>query len=294
MIETRLLYYFLAIAREQSITRAAETLHITQPTLSKQMMELEGQLGKQLLVRGKKKIMLTEEGVFLRNRAQEMMSLMDKTESAFQGEAELISGDVYLGSGETPFMKVIADVFKHMQQEYPKVALHIHSGDVDTLLERLDKGLLDACLLFAPPRQEKYEYMKLKHRDRFGLLMPQNCFLAEKTAVSFNDLQDLPIVFPDQAYEGKERLEWFGEHYEQLNIVATYNLLYNATFLVEEGIGYAFCLEGLVDTEGQRNLVFRPFTPEIYGELYIVTKKYQVFSSAGKIFLQRLSEGRDR
>ena len=117
MIETRLLYYFLAIAREQSITRAAETLHITQPTLSKQMMELEGQLGKQLLVRGKKKIVLTEEGIFLRNRAQEMMSLMDKTESAFQGEAELISGDVYLGSGETPFMKVIADVFKHMQQE---------------------------------------------------------------------------------------------------------------------------------------------------------------------------------
>ena len=294
MIETRLLYYFLAIAREQSITRAAETLHITQPTLSKQMMELEGQLGKQLLVRGKKKIVLTEEGVFLRNRAQEMMSLMDKTESAFQGEAELISGDVYLGSGETPFMKVIADVFKHMQQEYPKVALHIHSGDVSTLLERLDKGLLDACLLFAPPRQEKYEYMKLKHRDRFGLLMPRNCSLAEKAVVSFADLQDLAIIFPDQAYEGKERLEWFGERYEQLNIAATYNLLYNATFLVEEGIGYAFCLEGLVDTEGRRTLVFRPFAPEIYGELYIVTKKYQVFSSAGKIFLQRLSEGCDR
>ena len=294
MIETRLLYYFLAIAREQSITRAAETLHITQPTLSKQMMELEGQLGKQLLVRGKKKIVLTEEGVFLRNRAQEMMSLMDKTESAFQGEAELISGDVYLGSGETPFMKVIADVFKHMQQEYPKVALHIHSGDVDTLLKRLDKGLLDACLLFAPPRQEKYEYMKLKHRDRFGLLMPRNCSLAEKAVVSFADLQDLAIIFPDQAYEGKERLEWFGERYEQLNIAATYNLLYNATFLVEEGIGYAFCLEGLVDTEGRRTLVFRPFAPEIYGELYIVTKKYQVFSSAGKIFLQRLSEGCDR
>ena len=165
MIETRLLYYYLSVAREQSITHAAEALHITQPTLSKQMMELESQLGKQLFIRGKKKIILTDEGVFLRNRAQELMSLMDKMESAFQTETELVAGDIHLGSGETPFMKDIADVFKQMHDEYSKVHLHIHSGDVETLLDRLDKGLLDACLLFAPPRQEKYEYLKLKHKE---------------------------------------------------------------------------------------------------------------------------------
>lgn len=290
MIETRLLYYYLSVAREQSITHAAEALHITQPTLSKQMMELESQLGKQLFIRGKKKIILTDEGVFLRNRAQELMSLMDKMESAFQTETELVAGDIHLGSGETPFMKDIADVFKQMYDEYSKVHLHIHSGDVETLLDRLDKGLLDACLLFAPPRQEKYEYLKLRHKDQFGLLLPKTDRLAALEAVTFDDLRTQPIIFPAQAYAGKERLEWFGESYDQWNIVATYNLLYNATFLVEQGAGYAFCLEGLVDTTGQRNLVFKPFAPEIYGELYLVTKKYQAYSSAVKIFLQRISE----
>jgi len=292
MIETRLLCYFLAIAREQSITRAAETLHVTQPTLSRQVMELENQLGKPLLIRGKKKILLTEEGVFLQNRAQEMMELMDKMEAAFREEPELVNGDVYLGSGETPFMKFVADIFKVMQMEYPNVHLHIHSGDVNTLLERLDKGLLDVCILFAPPRQEKYEYRKLDHKDRFGLLMPKDCHLAKKESVSFKEMKRLPIIFPDQAYDGKERLEWFGEGYDSLNIIATYNLLYNATFLVEQGIGYAFCLEGLADISGNRNLTFRPFEPEIHGELYVITKKYQTFSSAVKVFLNRLEEKR--
>ena len=289
MIETRLLYYFLAIAREQSITKAAETLHITQPTLSKQMMELESQLGKKLLQRGKKKITLTEEGAYLRSRAQEMIELMDKTEATFRTETELIGGDIYLGCGETAAMAFLTSIFQQMRQDYPELRLHIHSGDADAVLERLDKGLLDMGLLIGPLQQEKYDYLSLGRKDVFGLLLPLDCPLAAKETVSLTDLTNVPLLFPEQTYSGHQQLEWFGVDYDSLQIVATYNLVYNATFMVEQGIGYALCLGDLVNTAG-RNLTFRPFQPDLTVDLYIVTKKYQTFSPAAKIFLNRLQE----
>lgn len=292
MIETRLLYYFLAIAREQSITRAAERLHITQPTLSKQMMELEAQLGRQLLIRGKKRVTLTEEGAYFRSRAQEMVDLMEKTESAFRAEEELVGGDIYLGCGETPAMEFITSIFKQMQTEYPGLSFHIHSGDAGTVLERLDKGLLDAGLLLGPMQQEKYDYLDLDRSDIFGLLMPKDSPLTQKEALSLTDLRGIPLIFPDQTYSGRQRLEWFGPDRESLHIVATYNLIYNATFMVEQGMGYAFCLGDLVHTDQRRNLTFRPFSPALKVDLYIVTKKYQTFSTAVKLFLERLREQR--
>ena len=290
MIETRLLYYFLAIAREQSITKAAETLHVTQPTLSKQMMELEAQLGKQLLIRGKKKITLTEEGAFLRAQAQEMINLMEKTESAFKADEEIIGGDIYIGCGETPAMEFITELFKEIQTDYPGIHFHIYSGDADAVLERLDKGLLDAGLLLGPVQQEKYDYINIFKSDIYGLLMPRDCSLAEKQTVSVADLYNIPLIFSGQTYAGHQRLEWFGVDYDSLNIVATYNLIYNATFMVEQGMGYAFCLGNLVSTDGNRNLAFRPFSPDLKIDLFIVTKKYQTFSPAAKIFLSYLRE----
>ena len=290
MIETRLLYYFLAIAREQSITKAAETLHVTQPTLSKQMMELEAQLGKQLLIRGKKKITLTEEGAFLRAQAQEMINLMEKTESAFKADEEIIGGDIYIGCGETPAMEFITELYKEIQTDYPGIHFHIYSGDADAVLERLDKGLLDAGLLLGPMQQEKYDYINIFKSDIYGLLMPRDCSLAEKQTVSVADLYNIPLIFSAQTYAGHQRLEWFGVDYESLNLVATYNLIYNATFMVEQGMGYAFCLGNLVSTDGNRNLAFRPFSPDLKIDLFIVTKKYQTFSPAAKIFLSYLRE----
>nr|WP_270289277.1 LysR family transcriptional regulator [Enterocloster citroniae] len=289
-METRLLYYFLAIAREQSITKAAETLHVTQPTLSKQMMELEAQLGKQLLIRGKKKITLTEEGAFLRAQAQEMINLMEKTESAFKADEEIIGGDIYIGCGETPAMEFITELFKEIQTDYPGIHFHIYSGDADAVLERLDKGLLDAGLLLGPMQQEKYDYINIFKSDIYGLLMPRDCSLAEKQTVSVADLYNIPLIFSAQTYAGHQRLEWFGVDYDSLNIVATYNLIYNATFMVEQGMGYAFCLGNLVSTDGNRNLAFRPFSPDLKIDLFIVTKKYQTFSPAAKIFLSHLRE----
>lgn len=290
MIETRLLHYFLAVAREQSITRAAEALHVTQPTLSKQMMDLERQLDVQLLVRGKKQVTLTDEGAYLRNRAQEVLDLMEHTEAALRDEEETAGGDVYLGCGETRIMEFVVDIFAHLREDHPNMRLHLHSGDADAVMERLDKGLLDFGLLLGPLHHEKFDYLDLGMSDVYGLLMPRDCALAEQKSVPLDDLRDLPLIFPNQPYSGHQRLDWFGADFESLNIVATYNLLTNATFLVEAGLGYAFCIDGLVSTDGNRNLTFRPLDPLMTVGLSIAAKKYRVLSPAAKLFLDQLRE----
>lgn len=285
MIETRLLQYFLAVARELNITRAAESLYIAQPTLSKQMMELEEQLGKQLFIRGKRKLTLTEEGSFLRSRAQEILELMDNTEAAFHTEETMLSGHVTIGCGETVAMDRIAGLFADFHSRYPDVQLHTHSGDADIVLDRLDKGLVDMGLLLGPIRQEKYDYLNFHQKDVYGLLMPSDCELAGQEAVNIDQLKSLLMIMSEQTFSGHQELEWFGSDYSVMNVVATYNLIYNATFLVEHGIGYALCLDRLVNTHG-RNLTFRPIVPELSVDLYIVTKKYQTLSPAAKRFLE--------
>ena len=287
MIETRLLYYFLAVAREQNITKAAETLHITQSTLSKQMMDLEQQLGKQLFIRGKRRLTLTEEGHFLRNKAHEILELIDITESAFHSEGDILSGDITIGCGETAAMDSIAGLFTQFHQQHPDVKFHTYSGDADSVMERLDMGLADMGLLLGPIRQEKYDYLNIYQKDTYGLLMPENCSLAAKTSIDIETLAELPLILSEQTFSGHQELEWFGADYSAMNIVATYSLIYNATVLVERGLGYALCLDKLVNTQG-RNLTFRPIAPELSVDLYIVTKKYQTFAPAVKTFLEQL------
>ena len=285
MIETRLLHYFLAIAREQSITRAAQTLFISQSTLSRQMMDLEKQLGKQLFIRGKRKVTLTEDGVFLRNRAQEIMKLLENTETALHADTQNLTGDIFISCGETVAMDTIAELMAEFHQQYPDVKLHTYSGDADAVMERIDKGLADMGLLLGPVRQEKYNYLNLHQKDVYGLLMPEECPLAAQKAINIDQLKSLPMILAEQTFFGHQDLDWFGE--DALNVVATYNLIYNATFLVEHGIGYALCLDRLVNTNG-RNLTFRPISPELSVGLYIVTKKYQVFSPAAKKFYEEI------
>ena len=288
MIETRLLHYFLAVAREQNITRAAEALHVTQSTLSKQMMDLERQLGKQLLIRGNRSVTLTEEGTFLRKQAQEIMELMDKTESVFHAGDEIVGGDIYLGCAETPAMEQITKVFQSIHADYPGVQFHIFSGDAASVMEKLDKGLLDVGIMLGPVVYERFDYLRLPYKDAFGLLMPQNCPLASRPTVRREDLLDLPMIVSQQTHHGLARTEWFGRNYDSLHIVATYNLIYNATHLVEQGVGYAFCLDGLVDAQ-HRNLTFRPFDPPLEVDIVAVTKKYQPFSPAAKVFIEQVA-----
>lgn len=285
MIETRLLTYFLAIAREESITRAAESLFLAQSTLSKQMMELEKKLGKQLFIRGKRKVTLTEEGVFLQERAREILALLESTEAALQTEEDNLVGDLSIACGETVAMDRISGWMAEFHAQYPDVKLHTFSGDADAVLERIDKGLADMGLLLGPIRQEKYEYLNLHQKDVYGLLMPQDCPLADQESVNIDQLKTLPMIIADQTFFGHQDMDWFGE--DALHVVATYNLIYNATFLVEHGIGYALCLDRLVNTQG-RALVFRPISPELSVELFIVTKKYQTLAPAAKMFYGQL------
>ncbi|MDO4543150.1 MAG: LysR family transcriptional regulator, partial [Clostridia bacterium] len=220
MIETRQLHYFLAIAREQNITKAAESLYVTQSTLSKQMMDLERQLGKQLFIRGKRKLTLTEEGHFLRNRAQEIMELLNNTESVFRADEDILGGRVTIGCGETIAMDYIAGLLADFHKRYPDVTLHTHSGDADSVLERLDKGLVDMGLLLGPIRQEKYDYLNIHQKDVFGLLMPKNCALAEQETVNIDQLKSLPMIMAEQTFSGHQELEWFGSDYSVMNVVA--------------------------------------------------------------------------
>ena len=287
MIETRLLHYFLAVAREENITKAAQSLFVTQSTLSKQMMDLENQLGKQLFIRGKRKITLTEEGLFLRSRAREILELMENTENALHQDQQALSGNVSIGCGETVAMDIIAGLLEAFHKQYPDVVLHTYSGDADAILERIDKGLADMGLLLGPIRQEKYEYLQLRQKDVYGLLMPKDCPLASQSSINIDQLKTLPIILPDQTFCGHQDLDWFGTDQSVFHVVATYNLIYNATYLVEHGIGYALSLDRLVNTNG-RNLTFRPISPELSLDLYIVTKKYQSFSPAAKIFYEQL------
>lgn len=287
MIETRLLRYFLAIARERNITKAAEMLYVTQSTLSKQMMDLEKHLGKQLFIRGKRKLTLTEDGEFLRSRAQEILNLMDSTEAAFHTDETTLSGHITIGCGETVAMDKIAALISEFHKQYPDVRFHTHSGDADMILNRLDMGLADMGLLLGPIRQEKYDYLNLHQKDIFGLLMPADCKLASQEHIDIDQLKSLPMIMSEQTFSGHQELEWFGSDYSTMNIVGTYNLIYNATFLVEHGIGYALCLAHLVNTKG-RNLTFRPIVPKLSVDLYMVTKKYQVLSPAAKAFLKRI------
>lgn len=287
MLESRLINYFLVVAREQNMTRAAAELHISQPALSAQIADLERQLGIKLFKRTNKSTLLTEDGILFRARAQELIELTNKIESEFTSGNGDISGDIYLGCGETYIMSHISAIFREIQKEYPNIHLHIYSGDAEAVIERLDKGLLDIGLLLGPVFHEKYDYLSLGMSDYFGLLVPEDCPLTKKRSISLNELTDLPILLPNQISSGEHNLGIFDAGF--LNIVGKYNLITNATYMVEQGIGYAFTLANLVNTEG-RNLTFIPLEEELKLESYIVTKKYAFFSKPAKLFLRRLQE----
>lgn len=287
-MELRVLRYFLAVAKEESITSAAQSLNVTQPTLSKQLMELEDELGKKLFLRGNRKITLTEDGLFLRKRAQEIIDLTDKTTSDFNNDCDDIRGNVYIGGGETDAMRFIAKTAKELKKEYPHIRYHLFSGNADDVTERLDKGLLDFGILIEPANMEKYDYIKLPVNDVWGLLMKKDCELAQKKTVCPDDLKEIPILTSRQTLVQNVISGWSGQDFQTFNIVATYNLVYNASLMVDEGVGYALCLDKLINTTGSSNLCFRPLEPRLEAHLNIVWKKYQVFSKATKMFLSKL------
>ncbi|MCQ2427081.1 MAG: LysR family transcriptional regulator [Clostridia bacterium] len=286
MLDVRLIHYFLVVAREQNMTRAAAELHISQPSLSAQISELESRIGVKLFRRTNKNTLLTEDGILFRSRAQELLDLSDKIESEFTVGAGGVSGDIFLGCAETHIMSYISEVFRQMKLEYPDVRLHIYSGDAEAVRERLDKGLLDVGLLLGPAVHEKYDYIGLGMYDTFGLLVPRDCDLAERASISVGELSELPILMSRQTASGSQNI--IGMNPAEIHTVGSYNLATNVTYMVEQGLGYALCIDNLVNTEG-RNLRFIPIKPEVRLEAYIVTKKYAYLSKAVRVFLQRLN-----
>ena len=289
-MEIRALENFLAVAREQNITAAAESLHISQPALSTQLKSMETELGKQLLIRGVKgsrKVILTEEGMILRKRAEEILLLMRRTEEEIAGSNETIAGNVFIGTGETEIVRLFARIAKKLQQKYPDIRYHISSGNAEHVLEYLDKGLIDFGLLFTEIDTQKYEAIPVPIKDTWGVLMRKDSPLAQKETICPKDLWDKPLIVSHQKGDDAYLNQWLGREESELNIVATYNLVFNASLLVDEGLGYALCYDKLVNTQGS-NLCFRPFSPRLDAYGFIVWKKYQVFSKAANIFLQNL------
>lgn len=289
-MELRVLQYFLAVAREESITGAAEFLHLTQPTLSRQLKELEEELGKQLFVRGSRKITLTEEGVLLRKRAEEIVDLVHKTENELTLPNEVVAGDVYIGAGETDAVRLLARAAREVQRKHPQVRYHIASGDARDVIENLDKGLIDFGILIDPVDISKYNFLKFPVKDVWGVLMRKDSPLAVKDRITPEDLCGKPVMVSRQALKNGGLTRWLGCDAEKLNIVATYNLVFNASLLVDEGLGYALTLDKLINTTGQSALCFKPLEPKLEVGLSIVWKKYQVLSKAAEAFLDKMRQ----
>lgn len=289
-MELRVLRYFLAVAREETILGAAESLHVTQPTLSRQLIELEEELGKKLFLRGNRKITLTEEGMFFRRRAQEIIELVDKTTSDFHSENDSVHGDVYIGGGETDAMRIIAKAVKKLSLKYPHIQFHLYSGSGEDVAERLDKGLLDFGIFVEPADMKKYDYLRLPNVDTWGLLMQKDNPLAKLTGIRPEHLWNVPLICSGQSLVRNELSGWLKDDFEKLRVVSTYNLIYNAALMVAEGVGCALCLDKLVNATDVSELCFCPLEPRLNANLDIVWKKHQVFSSAAGMFLEQVRE----
>ena len=285
-MDIRTMQYYLAVVREGTISAAAQALHVAQPSLSRQMKELEEELGVSLFVRGNRKITLTEEGMVLRKRAEEMVRLMQMTEEEISQIKNHISGSVRIGAGESWSFHYLSRAAASIAAEHPDIRFHITSGDTQDLMDELNNGLIDFAVIFTNVDHTLYQSIELPAEDSFGLLMPKDCPLAEKSEIRLSDLRGLPVIISRGAvshYAGSEELS-------SLNIVATYNLVYNASLLVEDGLGYAICFDKLINTTGDSPLCMRPIVPAMKSTGYLIWKKYQVFSPAVQMFIDRVRE----
>lgn len=290
-MEIRTLKYFLVAAREGSITKAANSLGLTQPNLSRQINFLERDIGKKLFNRKNYKIELTDEGALFKKRAEEIIDMVEKTRDEFKSSDKIIAGNIRIGGGETHAIELITKIMRNIQKDYPNIQYHLYSGNSDDVSEKLDKGLLDFGIFIEPAGILKYDYIKIPAKDTWGVLMRKDSKLAKKRFITKNDLINIPIICSRQPIYNKASenkfLEWFQSDFDKLNIVATYNLIYNASIMVKSGIGYAVCLDKLINTNGS-SLCFVPLKPKLEAELNIVWKKGQIFSPASRIFLDML------
>ena len=288
-MEIRTLRYFLEAAREENMSKAAERMHISQSALSKQLKGLEEELGKKLFVRHSFSIELTEEGMLLRKRAEDLLSMADKITAEFASMDDIIGGNIYFGCAESYQIRHLAALIKRFKKQYPGFHYHITSGDTEQVTEKLDKGLLDFAVLVERPDYAKYNVVKMPESDRWGLVMPAGCALAQKDCVTFEDLRGLPLFCSGQGWHADLPL-WCGERINELTLEGSFRLSYNASVFTREGLGYLLTFEHLVNTSSESGLVFRPLYPELTTDMFIIWKKHQVFTPIAERFINELQK----
>lgn len=288
-MEIRVLRYFLEIARAGNMTRAAETLHVSQPTLSKQIKDLEQELGKKLFRRSSSAMTLTDEGMLLRKRAEDIVAMVDKTSDEFKSMNDITGGEVHIGCAESHQVKYLAQTIKEFKVKYPMFRFHLTSGNTEQVAERLDRGLIDFAVIVEPPNLSKYNYLELPEADVWGLVMKKEDPLARKETICFEDLPGLELICSAQGMKF-DISRWCGEKADMLDLSGTINLAYNGSVFVREGLGYMLTFDRLINTGPESGLCFRPLEPLLETKMYVIWKKYQVFTPIAQLLLDELKE----
>ena len=288
-MELRTLRYFLAAAQEENITKAADILHVTQPTLSRQMMDLERELGVTLMLRGKNGLTLTDDGIFFRQRAQEIVELADRLEKSFVERQNNLSGMVVIGASETVGSQTLARLIKEFSGKYPAGQFTLYNETVDNIKDRLDKGLVDIGLLLEPVDVTKFDYVRLSQQDTWGLLVRDDHPLTEKESLTADDVAPYPLILPLRDNIRVEIIHWLGRDEKELTIPLFYTLLSNAALMVAEGLGCAFCMDGALAIRSDPRLRFIPLEPRRVTHSVLVWKKNKIFSPATSLFIQEIN-----
>jgi len=289
-LDIRVLKYFLAIVQEGNITKAAEKLHITQPTLSRQLMDLENELETSLFIRGKRQIILTDSGILFQQRAKEIVSLFDKTKRDLTEQNDLVGGVISIGCVESIASTMLPEIMHKFSKCYPKVQYDLYSADGDDIREKIDRLSVDTGILLEPIETAKYEYIRLPYLERWGMIMRKDDSLALKEWIDIQDILPLPLILPRRTIVKEQIANWVGVEGDKLNILASHNLLTNASLLVRDGLGYAICVEGSYSIRENNDICFVPFSPELTTGHVVAWKKNRVFASATSLFIQFIKE----
>lgn len=287
-MEIRVLRYFLTVVREEGINRAAEVLHITQPTLSRQLSQLEEEIGVKLFHRGTRKITLTNEGLLLRRRAEEILALVDRTEQELVEQEELVEGRIVIGGGELAAMQELPEIIGSFREKYPLVTFDIFTGNADLVKEQMEKGLIDIGVLLEPIDMEKFDFIRLKGKEQWVVLMRPDDPLAKKETISAKDLEDAPLILPRRTNVQNELVNWLGDSFQERQVLFTSNLSTNSALMVQKGLAYSLVIEGSVPFWDKDKIIFRPLFPQLTANSVLAWKKQQPFSLAVTKFIQHM------
>ena len=289
-MEIRVLRYFLAIVREESITKAAELLHITQPTLSRQIAQMEEDMGVKLFDRGTRKIALTNEGLLLRRRAAAILGLVDKTERELAEQDEKVEGTVSIGCGDLAAVQMMPELIKKFRERYPAINFDLYTATADHIKDRMDWGLTDIGLLLEPINMEKYDYIRLNREEQWVAVIPPDSPLAKLEYITPEDLRGMPLILPRRLNVQSELARWFGDEFEKLNVVFTSNLPSNSSIMVHHGLACSLIIQGSISFWDKEKIVYRPLSPRLTATSVLAWKRKQPFGLAAEKFIKYMKE----